>query len=72
MKRELERYLQHCSNLHSILEHAKHQMFALQPHQLTPEEMGIFADVMLGLHNLQIEIQSAAFDMRHGQAEGEA
>ena len=72
MKRELERYLQHCSNLDAIIERAKHQMFALHPHQLTPAEMGIFADVMMGLSNLQVDINAAAFDARHGEPKGEA
>ena len=72
MKRELEQYLQHCSNLNAILESAKHQMFALHPHLMTREEMGIFADVMLGLSNLQVDVNAAAFDARHGEPKGEA
>ena len=72
MKRELELYLQLCSNLTTIVERAKHEMFKLQPHQLTHRELGLFGDVMCGLSNIQTEIQAAAFDARHGEPKGEA
>ena len=72
MKRELELYLQLCSNLTTIVERTKHEMFKLQPHQLTHRELGLFGDVMCGLSNIQTEIQAAAFDARHGEPKGEA
>ena len=72
MKRELELYLQLCSNLHTIVEKAKHEMFILQPHRLSHKELGLFADTMSGLTDIQTEIAAAAFDARHGESKGEA
>ena len=72
MKRELELYLQHCSNINAVLERAKNDLFKLQPKMMSPSELGLFADILVGLNNLQVEIHAAAFDARHGQAKGEA
>ena len=72
MKRELELYLQHCSNINAVLERAKNDLFKLQPNRMSHQELGLFADILLGLSNLQVEVNAAAFDARHGQAKGEA
>lgn len=72
MKRELELYLQHCSNINAVLEKAKHDMFQLQPNRMSHAELGLFADIMVGLSNLQVDVHAAAFDARHGEPKGEA
>jgi len=72
MKKEIEQNLQHLSNIHAVLEQAKHAMYALHPHLLPREVVGVFADTLHGLHLLQVDIQSAAFDIKNGKAVGEA
>ena len=72
MKRELELYLQLCSNLHTIVEKAKHEMFQLQPHKLSHRELGLFADTMSGLTDIQTEIAASAFDAKFGAKQGSA
>lgn len=72
MKRELELYLQHCSNIFAVLEKTKHDLFKLQPHRMSHAELGLFADILTGITNLQTEVHSAAFDAKHGEHKGEA
>jgi hypothetical protein len=71
MKKDIERNLQHLSNMHTVLEQAKHGLYALHPHLLPREVVGVFADTLHGLTLLQIDIQSAAFDVKNGKAVGE-
>jgi hypothetical protein len=72
MKKEIEQNLQHLSNMHTVLEQAKHGLYALHPHLLPREVVGVYADTLHGITLLQIDIQSAAFDVKNGKAVGEA
>jgi hypothetical protein len=72
MKKQIEENLQHLSNMHTVLEQAKHGLYALHPHLLPREVVGVFADTLHGLHLLQVDIQSAAFDVKCGKPVGEA
>jgi hypothetical protein len=72
MKKEIEQNLQHLSNMHTVLEQAKHGLYALHPHLMPREVVGVFADTLHGITLLQIDIQSAAFDIKNGKAVGEA
>jgi hypothetical protein len=71
MKQETERNLQHLSNMHTVLEMAKHGLYSLQPQLMSREVLGVYADMLHGLNLLQIDIQSAAFDMKNGRTQGE-
>jgi hypothetical protein len=71
MKKDIEQNLQHLSNMHTVLEQAKHGLYALHPHLLPREVVGVFADTLHGITLLQIDIQSAAFDVKNGKAVGE-
>jgi len=72
MKKEIEQNLQHLSNMHTVLEQAKHGLYSLHPHLMQREVLGVYADTLHGLHLLQVDIQSAAFDIKNGKAVGEA
>ena len=64
MKKQIEENLQHLSNIHTVLEQAKHGLYSLHPHLLPREVVGVFGDTLHGLHLLQVDIQSAAFDVK--------
>lgn len=72
MKRETELNLQTLSNMHTVLEQAKHGLYSLHPHLMQREVLGVYADMLHGLTLLQIDIQSAAFDIKNGNTRGEA
>jgi len=71
MKQETERNLQYLSNMHTVLEMAKHGLYSLQPQQMSREVLAIYADMLHGLNLLQIDIQSASFDIKNGRPRGE-
>ena len=72
MKQETERNLQCLSNMDTVLEQAKHSLYALQPQLMSREVLGVYADMLHGLTLLQVDVQSAAFDIKNGKAVGEA
>ena len=71
MKQETERNLQYLSNMHTVLEMAKHGLYSLQPQLMSREVLGVYADMLHGLNLLQIDIESASFDIKNGKPRGE-